>query len=102
MLIDETWTSASHAAVCLAFLRAEWKSWPQSTAWHDRRLIDAPNLDDLVENSLRRLILGSWREGIVGNIPGDTTWSRVASLRDAHLSQLLVIGSNDWRDARGP
>ena len=98
-LAAEIWSSTSHAAVCLAFLRAEWDKWPEFTAWHDRALIDSPDLANETSNSLRRIILGSLREPLLRHIPGDTVWWRVESLRDLHLDQLLVIGSDDWRSA---
>jgi hypothetical protein len=97
-LADETWISATHAEVCMAFLRAEWEKVPEITRWHDRRLIDAPDLANGQENSLRRLILGSWREPLLAHIPADTSWWRVRSLRHTHATELLVIASDDWRD----
>lgn len=96
-LSQEEWLPATHAEVCLAFLRAEWHKVPAITSWHDRRLVDDPDLASAGENSLRRLILGAWREPIVGRIPSDTAWWRVRFLRDTHAGQLLVIGSEDWR-----
>jgi hypothetical protein len=98
VLADETWISATHAEVCLAFLRAEWEKVPEITRWHDRRLVDAPDLANWHENSLRRLILGSWREPLLAHIPADTSWWRVRSLRHTHTTELLVIASDDWRD----
>lgn len=98
LLADETWILATHAEVCLAFLKAEWEKVPEITAWHDRRLVDEPELDNGRENSLRRLILGSWREPLLAQIPADTSWWRVRSLRHTHTMELLVIASDDWRD----
>jgi hypothetical protein len=91
-LADETWISATHAEVCLAFLRAEWEKVPEITGWHDRRLIDEPELQDRRENSLRRVILGSWREPLLAQIPAGTSWWRVRSLRHTHTIELLVRG----------
>src|SRR5215813_14782180 len=97
-LADETWLSATHAEVCLAFLKAEWNKAPEITRWHDRRLVDAPDLANPPENSLRRLILGSWRDPLLAHIPADTSWWRVRNLRHTHVTELLVIASDDWRD----
>lgn len=99
-LAAQDWTPASPADVCLAFLRGEWEKVPQITAWHDRHLVDSPDLASHSENSLRRFILGAWREPLLQQIPGDTRWHRVRFLQDAHLDELLVIASSDWVDQR--
>ncbi len=99
-LAGKEWTLAPVSEVCLSILRAEWDKVSPVTSWHDRRLIDHPDLDNPYENSLRRLILGSWREALLRRIPGNTTWYRVRFLQDSDLDQLLVIGSNDWLDSR--
>lgn len=98
LLSAETWTSVSSAEACLAFLRAEWDKEAERTVWYDRSLIDRPNVQNPAENAIRRLILGSWRDLLLNRIPADTNWFRVQYLRETHLPQLFVIGSDDWRD----
>ena len=97
-LSSQEWLPAEAAEVWLAFLRAEWDSMRNVTARHDRSLIDKPDLDSLAQNDLRRRILGAWRDPLLLRIPGDTRWHRVRFLNDAHLDDLLVIGSSDWVD----
>ncbi len=94
----EDWQPATQAEVCLAFLRDEWDKVPQVTSWCNRSFIDSPDLNNLSENALRRLILASWREPLLQRIPGDTAWYRVRFLQDIHLDELLVIASAPWLD----
>lgn len=97
-LAGEAWHPVSNAEACLAFLRAEWDKEAGRTAWYDRALIDHPDLTLPAENAMRRLILGSWRERLLDRIPADTEWYRVHYLREVHLGEVYVIGSDDWRD----
>jgi hypothetical protein len=97
-LSDEHWRRVDNSEACLAFLLAEWDKEAGRTAWYDKALIENPDLADPTQNAIRRLILGSWRAPLLDKIPVDTTWFRVDSLREAHLHQLFVIGSDDWRD----
>lgn len=97
-LSAERWHPVSNAEACLAFIQAEWDKEAERTAWYDRVLIDSPNLDDPAENAIRRLILGTWRAPLLDRIPTDTEWFRVEVLREGHLDQVYVIGSDDWRD----
>jgi len=97
-LADENWAPTTLDAVVLAFLRAEWYKAPASL----KRQIPLPpfneaTLTDPAANALRLQLLRVWRTPIIDSLPPGTTFWAVASLREAHLYQLLVIGSDDWR-----
>src|SRR6266481_7990196 len=96
-LKDQSWRRVTVDAVHLAFLRAEWHkiTLAQPTDW---RLIEAPNLKNVVENNRRRDLLYSRRGLLLERVPRDTAWYEVRSLERTHLNQLFVIGRCDWDD----
>jgi hypothetical protein len=96
-LADETWKECSIYEVHAAFLKAESYKLTVSQAGLD--LIHKPDLANPLQNAQRMSLLYSFRAQILGEIPPDTRWHRVDSLRlGEHIGELRVIRSADWID----
>jgi hypothetical protein len=95
-IADEDWAPSSLHAVYAAFLASERRHY--SELGEDLvALIDHPNLDSPAENFFRIRLLYARRAPVLGEIPPDTVWHSVRSVRLAdHLDELRVMRVSDW------
>jgi hypothetical protein len=87
-LANMTWTEISIHHVVLEFLRGEREKLWGPLSWLPA--IDAPNLNDPLENAKRLRLLYSPRARFMIEIPPDTTWWEVQSLTENELGELYV------------
>lgn len=97
-LADEKWTDCSIYEMHAAFLKAEnYKLTGAPQELLD--LVRTPDLTSPPENARRMRLLYLIRAKLLGELPPDTRWHRVQSLRLAdHIDELRVIRSSDWID----
>lgn len=100
--INEAWESAEYDDVILAFLLAEASKLDDHKivlSDYERRCIEQPDRKNPGERAIRRELLFSRLErgAIMGNLPPDTTWNEVHSLRAHQLDErIFVIFDVQW------
>jgi hypothetical protein len=98
----DVWTEVGPHEVFAAYLLAEREVARRQLGLEPEhmRLIDAPDLESPRENHQRLRLLYGYRRHILGEIPPDTRWHRVATLAEDDVPRLRVIGRCGW-DAPG-
>lgn len=71
----------------------------------DRRIVDAPNSQNVDENAYRKKLLGDFRgyghnRGLFENFPHDVSWHRAALTRD-ELARVKYIDYSYWNELSG-
>ncbi len=68
----------------------------------EMRIVDAPNLNDPIENHYRLRILYYFRAHLLGEVPPDTQWFEVQYLTDRELSELHAVSRCGWENPTDP
>jgi hypothetical protein len=82
-----------------SFLRSEWHKIG-TVRFADKRLASNPDLQEPTQNSLRAVLLWSFRGPLLNEIPSDTQWFAVEFLRNQHLKQLRAIDYGEWSSSK--